>query len=59
LPQTEPGMSVLKGAYRRVCEQALANGFISPGTWNSAETFGDPETLQRNILIIRQYLLKN
>jgi hypothetical protein len=49
IPQTEPGMSVLKGAYRLICEQALANGFIAPGAWNSPELFGDPETLRRNI----------
>jgi hypothetical protein len=49
IPQTEPGMSVLKGAYRLICEQALANGFISPGAWNSPETFGNPEDLRRNI----------
>ncbi|AWI10311.1 DUF3383 family protein [Ereboglobus luteus] len=50
VPQTEPGMSLLKGAYRLVCEQALANGFISPGSWNSPELFGDPESLRRNVL---------
>lgn len=49
IPQTEPGMSVLKGAYRLICEQALSNGFIAPGAWNSPELFGDPETLRRNI----------
>jgi len=49
VPQTEPGMSVLKGAYRLICEQALTNGFISPGAWNSPEIFGDPEDFRRNI----------
>jgi hypothetical protein len=50
LPQTEPGMALLKGAYINVLQQALANGFIAPGTWNSAELFGKPADLRRNIL---------
>ena len=50
LPQTEPGMAVLKGAYINVLEQAKSNGFIAPGTWNSSELFGSPADLKRNIL---------
>ena len=50
LPQTEPGMALLKGAYINVLQQALADGFIAPGTWNSAELFGKPADLRRNIL---------
>lgn len=50
LPQTEPGMAVLKGAYINVLQQAIANGFVAPGTWNSAELFGKPADLRRNIL---------
>jgi len=49
VPQTEPGMSVLKGAYRRACEQARSNGFIAPGTWTSAETFGNLDDFLKNI----------
>lgn len=50
LPQTEPGMAVLKGAYINVLQQAKNNGFIAPGTWNSPELFGNPSDLKRNVL---------
>lgn len=40
IPQTEPGMSVLKGAYRQACEQALTVGYVAPGEWTSPNTFG-------------------
>lgn len=50
LPQTEPGMAVLKGAYIDVLQRAVRNGFIAPGAWNSPQLFGDPVALVRNIL---------
>jgi len=50
LPQTEPGMAVLKGAYIGVCTQARDNGFVAPGTWNSPELFGSPADLRRCVL---------
>lgn len=50
LPQTEPGMAILKGAYINVLQQAKSNGFIAPGTWTSPELFGNPSDLKRNIL---------
>ena len=56
LPQTEPGMAVLKGAYIQVLQQGLANGFLAPGTWNSPELFGDPTDLRRNIAGIGYYI---
>lgn len=49
IPQTEAGMDGLKGAYRRVLAQAVANGFISPGVWTGADTIGIPEDFKRNI----------
>ena len=49
IPQTEAGMDGLKGAYRRVLAQAVANGFIAPGEWTGADTFGNPEDFKRNI----------
>lgn len=49
IPQTEPGMNLLKGAYREVTEQALRNGYIAPGSWTSAETFGVQEEMLNNI----------
>lgn len=49
VPQTENGMSGLKGAYRQVCEQGVTNQFIAPGSWNSATTFGNQQDLIQNV----------
>lgn len=56
LPQTEPGVAVLKGAYVNVLNQAVSNGFIAPGEWNSPELFGDPASLVRNIRQLGYYI---
>lgn len=56
LPQTEPGMAVLKGAYILILQQAVANGFVAPGAWNSAELFGSPADLRRSILNTGYYI---
>jgi len=56
LPQTEPGMATLKGAYLDVLQQAVANGFVAPGVWNSAELFGNPSDLRRNVLNVGYYM---
>lgn len=50
IPQTEAGMDSLKGAQRKICEQAVKNGFAAPGTWTGTDRFGDPEDFDRNIL---------
>jgi hypothetical protein len=50
LPQTEQGVAVLRGAYLNVLRQAVINGYVAPGSWNSSELFGDPDDLRRNIL---------
>lgn len=49
IPQTEPGITGLKNAYRLICQQFVTNGCIAPGAWNSAETFGDPQIFNNNI----------
>jgi len=49
VPQTEIGMEGLKNVYRQVCQQAVANGFVAPGAWNSADTFGPNGALIRNV----------
>ncbi len=49
VPQTENGMDILKNAARTVCEQAVANGFLAPGTWTSSTTFGNQQNLYNNI----------
>lgn len=48
-PQTEDGITALKNAYRQVCEQAVTNQFIAPGTWTSPTTFGVQADLFLNI----------
>lgn len=49
IPQTENGMLGLKGAYRRVCGQAVTNAYSAPGEWNSPATFGDQALMLDNI----------
>lgn len=49
IPQTEAGVSVVKGAYRQVCEQAVSNGFLAPGTWAGSDWIGNPADMARNI----------
>lgn len=56
LPQTEPGIAVLRGAYITVLNQAVANGFVAPGAWNSPELFGNPASLVRNIAQLGYYI---
>lgn len=56
VPQTEPGMTILKGAYRLVCERAVRNGYVAPGAWNSADRFGDVEAMLRNIEEVGYYI---
>jgi len=47
--QTEQGLDVLKGAYRRVCEQAVANQYAAPGEWDDPNRFGNIADFDRNI----------
>lgn len=56
IPQTEKGMDGLKAAYRRVCSQAVAAGYIAPGEWTGSDTFGNPEDFRRNIADFGFYL---
>lgn len=56
IPQTEPGVDGLKNAYRAVFAQAVRNGFLAPGSWTSADTFGNPADLVRNIADIGYYI---
>ncbi len=50
IPQSEAGVSGLKGAYRQVLEQALTNLYAAAGTWTSPDTFGDLADFHRNIV---------
>jgi hypothetical protein len=54
--QTEDGIAILRDAYIKVLQQAVRNGFVAPGAWNSAELFGNPADLQRNVGQIGYYV---
>jgi hypothetical protein len=56
IPQTENGMDGLKNAYREVCRQAVKNGFLSPGSWTSPDSFGSREALIRCVKDIGYYV---
>lgn len=49
IAQTEAGMEKIAKAIRGVCNQAVTNGYVSPGTWNSPDTFGNYDDFMRNI----------
>lgn len=49
VPQTEQGMTALKGAIRKVCNQAVVNGYCAPGEWNSPDTFGNLVDFLQNV----------
>lgn len=49
IPQTEKGVTGLKGAYRKICQKFVTNGSFAPGTWIGSTFFGDPEDHVRNI----------
>ena len=42
-------MAALTNGMAQVFIQFVRNGTIAPGTWNSSQTFGDPETFRQNI----------
>src|SRR5580698_1810957 len=49
IPQTEGGMTFLKGQAAVVCQQAVLNGWVAPGSWTAAVPFGNPADLARCI----------
>ena len=56
IPQTENGMNLYKGVLKGVCEQALANGYIAPGTWTGVDTFGNQADFLTNVLTKGYYI---
>ena len=40
IPQTNPGMNILRGGIEAAFIKGVNNGLIAPGTWTSANTFG-------------------
>jgi hypothetical protein len=56
VPQTENGMSGLRGAYRQVCEQAVTNQYLAPGRWTLSTTFGNLNDFIANIAQVGYYM---
>lgn len=56
IPQTEYGMSLLKGAYDTVCQQAISNGVIAAGKWSISQTFGDPSVFKSSVASYGYYI---
>lgn len=56
VPQTEAGMTGLKGAYAVSCKQAISNAYGAPGQWNSATTFGNQQDFLNNIQQVGYYI---
>ena len=57
VPQTEDGMNGLKGAYRKVMQQFVNNGYLGTGlTWTSSQVFGSVADFYRNITDAGYYM---
>lgn len=56
IPQTEPGITKITNAIRLICKQAVTNGMLAPGQWNSPDTFGNLEDFYRNISEVGYYI---
>lgn len=56
IPQTEGGMDGLKGAYRNICQQAVTNQYVAPGSWTSSTTFGNQADFLANITQYGYYI---
>lgn len=59
VPQTEQGVQVVVSALVKVCQQAVVNGFLAPGTWNGEIPFGDPGVFDQNIEQNGYYVMSN
>lgn len=56
IAQTDEDLGKAQKAIRQVCKQAVTNGYLAPGTWNSTDTFGDIDDFNRNIEEFGYYL---
>jgi len=56
IPQTEAGMTGLKTALRAICQQAVTNQMLAPGSWTSPTTFGVQSDLYNNIAQFGYYI---
>lgn len=56
IPQTEAGMTGLKSAYRQVLQQSVVNQYCAPGSWTSADTFGNLSDFIANVAQVGYYI---
>lgn len=49
IPQTTAGMNTYVGYLKQICVQAVANGYLAPGIWTAADTFGNQQDFLNNI----------
>lgn len=49
IPQTTAGMNQYVSALKLICQQAVANGYLAPGTWTGVDTFGIQADFLNNI----------
>ena len=49
VPQTELGMTFLKNVVSNICQMAVSNGWVAPGSWTAAIPFGNPADFARCI----------
>jgi hypothetical protein len=56
VPQTEDGMNLFKHALKLVLQQSVVNGYVAPGVWTSATTFGNQTDFMTNILQYGYYI---
>ena len=56
IPQTTAGMNAYVGALKQVCQQAVTNGYLAPGTWTAVDTFGVQANFLNNILNYGYYI---
>lgn len=49
IAQTDANLEIITKTIRQACNQAVTNGYLAPGTWNSSDTFGNYEDFYRNI----------
>ena len=49
IAQTDANLEIITKTIRQVCNQAVTNNYIAPGTWNSSDTFGNYNDFYRNI----------
>lgn len=56
IPQTTAGMNMYVGALKQVCQQAVTNGYLAPGTWTAVDTFGNQANFLSNISTYGYYI---